>query len=191
MLMWLLHTNMHQDLSNHPKEILSLFKNVLTWNSNNVHSSLTSKLGCKVTWWRTLKGWKNSKKLFISKEKMNERMTEMLNLLNEYTKGIAPKEVLVRAEISKLVIRYVNFISPIKEEDEVEHDDLVNIDVVERNSVLGYEEVVEGEEAKKNELNKDNKNVNTVWGDYQNETVGHDYHGTKSLVTLNDLYMIR
>nr|GEY97040.1 hypothetical protein [Tanacetum cinerariifolium] len=164
---------------------------MLTWNSNNVHSSLASKLGCKVTWWRTLKGWENLKKLFISKEKMNMRMTEMLNLSNEFTKGIAPEEVLVREEIGKLVIMYVNLISPIKEEDEVEHDDLVNIEVVEQNSVLSYEVVVKGEEAKKNKLNKDNKTINTVWGDYQNEMVRHDYHGTKSLVTLNELYMIR
>ncbi|GJX93511.1 hypothetical protein Tco_0348097 [Tanacetum coccineum] len=52
--------------------------------------------------------------IYKQREEINERMTEIFNLLKEYMKGKSPEKVLVKEEIGKPDTKYVNAISLVR-----------------------------------------------------------------------------
>ena len=59
---------------------------------------------------------------------MQEKMAEMMNLLNDYTKAKAPEKVLVWKEVETPITKFVNVISIVHEDDNEEENWPVNKD---------------------------------------------------------------
>ncbi|GKB16768.1 hypothetical protein Tco_0850691 [Tanacetum coccineum] len=110
--------------------------------------------------------------IYKKRDEINERMMKIFSLLKEYTKGKAPKNMLVREESSKPITKFLNAISIVmEEENDKEGDDVVYIGVVEQPKVLCDEEIVGDDKKGKDESDEDDKVFNLGWSDYQGELV--------------------
>lgn len=69
--------------------------------------------------------------VYRQREEMQEKMAEMMNLLNEYTKAKTPEKVLVRKENDNLVTKFVNSISNVYKDNNKEEKTTINTPTIE------------------------------------------------------------
>nr|GEU82452.1 hypothetical protein [Tanacetum cinerariifolium] len=93
-------------------------------------------------------------------------MKEMLSLLKELTKRKSSKKALVREEVSKHVIKYVNAISLIRIESDKDKgsDRIVDKNIIKPIELVDKEETMDDE--KDNESDGSKNKDSTRWGKY-------------------------
>ncbi|GJX70227.1 MAK10-like protein [Tanacetum coccineum] len=97
--------------------------------------------------------------IFKQREEINDRMTEMFELLKELTTSRTPEKVLVREEARHPITKHINFVSLIRMEQEkrVGNDGVVGKNIVEPNNsnVAETLEEVDRDDEAKNRSNKE------------------------------------
>ncbi|GKA36483.1 hypothetical protein Tco_0722974 [Tanacetum coccineum] len=104
--------------------------------------------------------------IYKQRDEINERMTEISNLLKELTKEKSPEKVLVREEVSKPVAKYINAISLVRVESDKdrESDEIVDKDIMEPIELVDKEEA--RDDKKDNESDGSENKNSTRWGKY-------------------------
>nr|GEV30584.1 putative ribonuclease H-like domain-containing protein [Tanacetum cinerariifolium] len=104
--------------------------------------------------------------IYKQREEINKGMKEMLSLLKELTKGKSSKKALVRKEVSKHVIKYVNAISliRIKSDKDKGSDKIVDKNIIKPIELVDIEETMDDE--KDNESDGSKNKDSTRWGKY-------------------------
>ncbi|GKD75387.1 hypothetical protein Tco_1333669 [Tanacetum coccineum] len=71
--------------------------------------------------------------IYQQREEINERMTEMFCLIEEYTKGKSLEKVLAKEEVNKPVTKYINaiYLVRMKNEKDGECNEVIDKNVVE------------------------------------------------------------
>lgn len=100
---------------------------------------------------------------------MQEKIAEMMNLLNQYTKGETQDKVLVRKENSTAITKHVNAISIVQEDYQEVKEQARDMedDDVEKGEVFQEDDIVENDKMVEKGSDGDVEVTPYGWGEYE------------------------